>query len=591
MARASVPWSRSLCTRLLAISVIIAVGSVTTTAWLAIRTTTDALRHQQAQAVTDDAAVYNELVGYAATHTSWDGVGPTVTRLARSTGHRVTLTSRDRRPIAESARGGPAPSGTPTTVDPLAVNPLLVPAAASDRVDPRAVGPFALTAGELAALRRSAERVLACVHGRTGAGVIEQDPSGHPHVTTWFPLVADHCGASELDAPVKSERRALKGLNTMVNACLAQKQEGTVVLNLDLTWYIDPRVPSPASRSAQANTRIRDCVNQSRRAQLTPYVSPPALLFIGGSATPGFVLSPGNKSRVVGVVALVLLLTVVITVVAGIRLILPLRALTLAAQRITGGDLSVKVRVGGRDEIGRLSSAFNDMAEARVRMEALRKTMVSDIAHELRTPLSNVRGWLEAVEDGISNPDEELVSSLLEEALLLQRVIDDLQDLAMADAGQLRLHPEDVRLGDVLAQVAAAHRARAGEADVALTVRVEDDVDVHADPVRLRQVVGNLVSNALRHTPPGGTITVHGRRDGEWIQIDVTDTGSGIDAADLPHVFDRFWRAEKSRTRQAGGSGLGLPIVRKLAETHGGTVTAASEPGRGSTFTVKLPAG
>ena len=590
MARVSVPWNRSLLTRLLAISVLVAVGSVTTTAWLAIRTTTEALRHQQVQAVTDDAAVYNEVIGYAATHRSWDGVGPTVARLARSTGHRVTLTTRDRRPIAESAKGGPPPAGTPTAVDPLSVNPLLVPAAAADRVDPRAVGPFQLTADERAALGRSAERVRACIQKRTGAASIDQDPSGHPHVTSWFPIVASNCGAAELDAPVKTERRALRGLNTMVNACLARQRVGTVVLNLDLTWYIDPRVPSHASSSAQASTQIRDCVTQSRREQLTSYVSPPALLFIGGSATPGYVLSPGNKSRVVGVVALVLLLTVAITVLAGVRLVRPLRTLTVAAQRITGGDLSATVRIGGRDEIGRLASAFNDMAEARVRVEALRKTMVSDIAHELRTPLSNVRGWLEAVEDGLSRADEDLVSSLLEEALLLQRVIDDLQDLAMADAGQLRLHPEDVRLGDVLAQVAAAHRARSEEAGVTLTVRVEGDVELRADPVRLRQAVGNLVANALRHTPPGGTITVHGHRDGPWALVDVADTGTGIDPSDLPHVFDRFWRAEKSRSRQAGGSGLGLPIVRKLAEAHGGTVTAASEPGQGSTFTLRLPA-
>jgi two-component system, OmpR family, sensor histidine kinase BaeS len=223
-------------------------------------------------------------------------------------------------------------------------------------------------------------------------------------------------------------------------------------------------------------------------------------------------------------------------------------------------------------------------------MEALRKTMVSDIAHELRTPLSNVRGWLEAVEDGLSRADETLVSSLLEEALLLQHIIDDLQDLAMADAGQLRLHPEDVRLQELLAQVAAAYGARAEEAGVTLTVRVEGDVELHADPVRLRQAVGNLVGNAVRHTPRGGTVAVHGRRDGEQVSIDVTDTGVGIDPPDLPHVFDRFWRAEKSRTREAGGSGLGLAIVRKLAETHGGTVTVASEPGRGATFTLGLPA-
>ncbi|MFB9838841.1 sensor histidine kinase [Actinoallomurus acaciae] len=586
------PWSRSLLTRLLAISVLVAVGSVTTTAWLATRTTTEALRHQQAQAVTDDAGTYNELVGYAATHRSWDGVGPTVARLARGTGHRVTLTTQERRPIADSSKsGGPPPAGTPTVVDPLAVDPVLVPAAA-DRIDPRAVGPFRLTADERTTLLRSAERVLRCIRGRTGSGAIEQDPNGRPHVSSSSDVLNTYCGTPELDEPVKTERRALQGLNTMVDACLAGQKLSGVILNPDLSWVVLPRKRPKPSLAAQVDAQIRGCLAQSRREQLTPYVSPSALLFIGGSqgSTPSFVLSSGGRSRVIGVVALVLLLTVAITVLAGVRLVRPLRALTEAAQRITGGDLATKVKVGGRDEIGRLASAFNDMAEARARMEALRKTMVSDIAHELRTPLSNVRGWLEATEDGLTRPDEQLISSLLEEALLLQRIIDDLQDLAMADAGRLRLCPEDVRLHDVLAQVAAAHRARSDEAGVTLTVRADDDVDVHADPVRLRQAVGNLVSNALRHTPPGGTITVHGRRDGQWISIDVTDTGTGIDPSDLPHVFDRFWRAEKSRTRQAGGSGLGLPIVRKLAEAHGGTVTAASEPGRGSAFTVRLPA-
>jgi two-component system sensor histidine kinase BaeS len=432
MARVSVPWPRSLLTRLLAISVLVAVGSVTTTAWLATRTTTDALRHQQAQAVTDDAAAYNELVGYAATHPSWDGVGPTVARLARRTGQRVTLTTQQRRPIADSAtHGGPPPSGAPTAVDPLAVDPVLVPAASSDRVDPRAVGPFRLTASEQTTLLRSAERVLRCVRARTGAGSIEQDPNRHPHVGSSYPLLDDRCGVPGLDEPVGAERRALHRLNTMVDACLSRQH--TVILNLDLTWILDPLNRPQPSSAAGFDAHVRSCIAQSRREQLTPYVSPPALLFIGGSpgAVSGLVLSPGNKSRVVGVVGLVLLLTVAVTVLAGVRLVRPLRALTVAAQRITGGDLSATVRVGGRDEIGRLASAFNDMAEARARMEALRKTMVSDIAHELRTPLSNIRGWLEAAEDGLSGPDEDLISSLLEEALLLQHVIDDLQDLAI----------------------------------------------------------------------------------------------------------------------------------------------------------------
>jgi signal transduction histidine kinase len=254
--------------------------------------------------------------------------------------------------------------------------------------------------------------------------------------------------------------------------------------------------------------------------------------------------------------------------------------LTGAAQRMKDGDDTTRVRVRGGDEIARLAVAFNEMADSRARTEEQRRAMVSDIAHELRTPLSNIRGWLEAVEDGVTKPDKAFVTSMMEEALLLQHIVDDLQDLAMADAGKLRMHPERVRLADIVT---------AGGHDPRLVVEVQGDPEIDADPVRLRQAVGNLVGNALRHTPPGGTVRLSGRREGAWIVIDVADTGTGISAEDLPKVFDRFWRAEKSRNRQSGGSGLGLAIVRQLAEAHGGTVTATSVLGRGSTFTLRLP--
>jgi two-component system sensor histidine kinase BaeS len=230
------------------------------------------------------------------------------------------------------------------------------------------------------------------------------------------------------------------------------------------------------------------------------------------------------------------------------------------------------------------------MSKRREQLEELRKAMVSDVAHELRTPLSNIRGWLEATEDGVVDPDRALMSSLLEEALLLQHIIDDLQDLALADAGEMRLHKEQVNVADLLAQVAAAHRGGADAAGVMVSTRAEDDLEVLIDPVRLRQAVGNLVSNAVRQTPAAGTVSLRARRDGGQLVIDVADTGAGISAEDLPLIFERFWRVEKSRNRQTGGSGLGLPIVRKLVEAHGGSVSATSVLGEGSIFTLRLPA-
>jgi two-component system sensor histidine kinase BaeS len=244
--------------------------------------------------------------------------------------------------------------------------------------------------------------------------------------------------------------------------------------------------------------------------------------------------------------------------------------------------------VTGRDEIARLGTAFNDMAERRRQVEELRRVMVGDIAHEMRTPVTNIRGWLEAAEDGVVPLDRELMSSLLEEALLLQHVIDDLQDLSAADAGELRLHPQAVDLADLLPAVTDAFAGSADRAGVTLTVRAPSAV-VTADPIRLRQAVGNLVTNAIRHTPAGGSVTVSSRTESSAHVIDVDDTGSGLSAAERALVFERFWRAEKSRSRQTGGSGLGLSIVRKLVEAHGGTVSVDSAPGRGATFTVRLP--
>jgi two-component system sensor histidine kinase BaeS len=177
----------------------------------------------------------------------------------------------------------------------------------------------------------------------------------------------------------------------------------------------------------------------------------------------------------------------------------------------------------------------------------------------------------------------------LEEAMLLQHVIDDLQDLAEAEAGELEMHLEEVIVADLLEQVASAHRARSEAAEVMLATHVDGDLRTAVDPVRFRQAIGNLVSNAIRYSPPGETITLRARLAGEDLLIEVGDHGSGIGPDELPHVFDRFWRAEKSRSRQTGGSGLGLAIVRQLVRAHGGDVSVVSDPGVETVFSIRLP--
>ncbi|HEV7973586.1 HAMP domain-containing sensor histidine kinase [Amycolatopsis sp.] len=579
---------RSLLVRLLAVSALVAVCAIAATAWLAARTTSGAIQQEQGQALADDSKIYQGLLGYASKHQNWADVGPLVDTYSQITGRRVVLTTPERAPIADSAKSpGPLPIEASATVDPLSVDSSLVADSAADRIDPQAVGPFDLSQAERDDLQALATRVLKCVQDRAGFGNIVTSPSGHPTVVSPDPYVDNTCKARVLSQPTKTEQVALNQLNQLVNDCLARSGQTAIAVQLDLSWFTkEPAGPD-------TDRLVQGCITSARHEQLTPFVAPPALLFItnpSGVPPSAFDLSSQNWSRIAGVAGGVLLLTIVVTVLAGSRLIRPLRALTGAAQRMGEGDIGARVVVKSKDEIGKLAAAFNAMSESRERLEGTRKAMVSDIAHELRTPLSNIRGWLEATQDGVSKLDQTLVSSLLEEALHLQHIIDDLQDLAMADAGTLRLHQEAISASDILHQVATAHSPRAAAANVELVVHSSPELDLSADPVRLRQAVDNLVSNAIRHTPGGGTVTVQDRREGDDVVFEVIDTGVGIDEEDLPYVFDRFWRADKSRNRQSGGSGLGLAIVRKLAEGHGGTVTATSVPGQGSTFILRLPA-
>jgi signal transduction histidine kinase len=271
------------------------------------------------------------------------------------------------------------------------------------------------------------------------------------------------------------------------------------------------------------------------------------------------------------------------------RLLAPIESLTIAARRMGEGDLSQRVEVRTHDEIAELAGAFNSMAEGLARAERLRRNMVSDVAHELRTPLTNIRCQLETLQDGLARPTPELIDSLHEEAMLLNRLIDDLQDLALAEAGELSLEPRVVSVREETLRAAGALARRAADGDLHLSVEVPAELNVLVDPDRFAQVLRNLLSNALTHTPPGGRIEIRARRTGTEIEIEVADTGRGISRDALPFIFDRFYREDSSRNRATGGAGLGLAIVKHLVAAHGGRVWAESEAGRGSTFHFTVP--
>jgi two-component system sensor histidine kinase BaeS len=597
-----IPLRKRLLVRLLIASVLIAVCSVAATAWLAVETTTRALREEQGQVLAEDMDVLARLSGYAANHSDWKGVEETVRALSERTGRRIALTTTDRRTIADSAPPGTSlPPRAAATIDPLRIDTYTERGAQRGGVDPRVVGPYRVTDEERARLEKLASVRRRCFARNGYEASVVQTPSGRPVVTDHDGPVAgghvpDECADGLLNTPTPTEQKALADLDKRSRACLdghglsALGAFGGIDVTEErlATRYLMGKGGTPRDRAAVRESAR--CVDAARRAQLDPYVAPVAELFLGGGDTTAvrFDMSPANKAKVVGAAGLVLAVTVAVTAVVATRLVRPLRALTEAAQQPP--ELHARVPVTTRDETGILAAAFNELAERREKLEAQRKAMVSDVAHELRSPLTNIRGWLEITRDGVVDPDPALLSSLHEEALVLQRVIDDLQDLAAADAGTLRLHSEPVRADELLDQVAAAHRVAADRAGVTLRTTADGTPWLDADPVRTRQALGNLVSNALRHTPADGTVTLAARRDGDDVVLDVTDTGSGIAPEDLPYVFDRFWRAEKSRSRRTGGSGLGLPIVRHLVAAHGGTVEAASEPGAGSVFTLRLPA-
>jgi signal transduction histidine kinase len=315
-------------------------------------------------------------------------------------------------------------------------------------------------------------------------------------------------------------------------------------------------------------------------------------------------LDPQSRALLTSVNRTLLLIAVVaglgaVLLILGLsrRILTPVEALTEAVRRMEAGDLSQRVEVTSRDEIGELAWAFNSMADGLARLEELRRNMVTDVAHELRTPLSNIRGYLEALQDGVVEPERHIVDSLHAEAMLLNRLVDDLQELSLAEAGQVKLERQPIALVDIVDRAVEAVRPRAEAEGITLQIDLPDDFLVDVDPQRIGQVLRNLLDNGLTHTPPGGEVDVAARaacpepsrRSDQWVEVSVRDTGAGIAAEDLPYVFERFYRADKSRSRATGGAGLGLAIAKQLVEAHGGRIWVESTEGEGSTFTFALP--
>lgn len=272
------------------------------------------------------------------------------------------------------------------------------------------------------------------------------------------------------------------------------------------------------------------------------------------------------------------------------RTLRPVRVLTTAARHLGDGDLSQRVPEGGHDELGLLSDTFNTMAEGLEKAEKQRRNLMADVAHELRTPIFNIQGRLEAIADGVFEPDTDTINSIYQQVKHLNNLVEDVRTLALAESRKLQLDIQPHLITEVLERCVEDFRAQAELKGISLTLLKDTGIPpIPVDRTRISQVVYNLLQNAIYHTPSGGEVTVSVRKtDNERIRVSIADTGSGIPEESLPFVFDRFYRADQARAIDTGGSGLGLAIAKELVEAHGGIISAENNTDKGSSFMFEL---
>jgi len=268
----------------------------------------------------------------------------------------------------------------------------------------------------------------------------------------------------------------------------------------------------------------------------------------------------------------------------------PIQGLKRGAARIASGDLTYRVKVETHDEFGELGESFNSMAASLDNSEQARRHLLADITHDLRTPLSVIEGTVDAMLDGVYQPNSDNLGSIKEETAVLTRLVADLRDLSLAEAGQLKLELEPTNLVELVQRGVAQAEVIARKKNISLRMDIVKGLpQIEVDGRRIEQVVANLLTNALNYTPSGGTVTVSISSDRDSILVSVADTGEGIPAEHLSHIFERFYRVDDARSRKTGGAGLGLAIAKQMVELHGGKIWVESEVGKGSKFSFTLP--
>lgn len=348
-------------------------------------------------------------------------------------------------------------------------------------------------------------------------------------------------------------------------------------------WLADDNGTIVASSD---NTRLGQTISASERADGIPiqvngqrvgFLIADSQMMHGvtDAAAQDFLAQVNRSILLAGIVAT--LIALVLGFILFRQITAPLDALATASDKIAHGDLTARAPVRGEDEIARVGRSFNAMADQLARSEAARRNMLADIAHELRNPIGVIQSHLEAMQDGVFPLNQEQVASLHDETLLLARLVGDLRELALADAGQLTLHRAPTDLRALVERVVNTFQAQANAQHITLTASVQETVPLlNLDAQRIEQVLRNLLSNALRYTPTNGTVMVKATQEKNFARVEVRDTGTGIAPEDLPHVFERFWRGDKARSRRQGSTGLGLAIAKQLVEAHGGQIGVES---------------
>ena len=321
---------------------------------------------------------------------------------------------------------------------------------------------------------------------------------------------------------------------------------------------------------------------------------------LSSATTPASQFLASVNSSILAAVLIAGVIALILGAILFLQITSPLRQLKKAANSIAQGDLSQRVSIRSHDELGDLGQSFNQMADSLSQAETSRRHMVADVAHELRTPIAVIQANIEGMQDGVLPYDNDQIGLIHTEAMLLSRLVDDLRLLSLAEAGELKLDRSQTHIGELITGTVERMQPQAIQKKIALISNIPTSLpDVLIDADRITQVLNNLISNSMRYTPEGGTITIEVSQpvSSNFLEVSVSDTGVGIEPDDLPYVFDRFYRADQSRSRSSGGSGLGLAIVKQLVEAHGGTVKAESPilqsasnelPGTRITFTLPI---